>query len=217
MFPWEDGTDFPAISTEVTLKATVLYKRQKWCPPRPRLYENVAFPGHLRSGTTAPVYINHAILRAVAVPDHEVRHLTNNLIAEVSTMVTPSGEIMLGYAGTQQKSTDPTDRLTNGKRCTKSRSAGTFQDDESHRSSEAVLRKEPRIFEEEVRWFDLVHRDRQTTSKVVPDSKQGNDLNNPTEFTFEKIELETITGLPTGIPGVVSAPDSSGKSTSNME
>lgn len=57
---------------------------------------------------------------------------------------------------------------------------------------EAVLRE--RALElgfEEVRWFDLVRRDRQSDfkKKLYGLRSRGNDLNNPTEFTFEKIEL----------------------------
>ena len=44
---------------------------------------------------------------------------------------------------------------------------------------------------EEVRWFDLVRRNRQNdfTKQLYGLRTRGNDLNNPTAFTFEKIEL----------------------------
>ena len=55
------------------------------------------------------------------------------------------------------------------------------------------LEKERRLelaFENQ-RWFDLVRRDRQSDfkKKLYGLRSRGNDLNNPTEFTFEKIEL----------------------------
>ncbi len=58
---------------------------------------------------------------------------------------------------------------------------------------EAVLRE--RALElgfEEVRWFDLVRRNRQNDfkKKLYGLRSRGNDLNHPTEFTFEKVELE---------------------------
>ena len=73
---------------------------------------------------------------------------------------------------------------------------------------EAVLRE--RALElgfEEVRWFDLVRRDRQSDfkKKLYGLRSRGNDLNNPTEFTFEKIELGYQLGYQ-----VVSGSDSSG-------
>ena len=57
---------------------------------------------------------------------------------------------------------------------------------------EAVLREKAlELGFEEVRWFDLVRHDRQNdfTKTLYGLRSKGNDLNNPTEFTFEKITL----------------------------
>ena len=44
---------------------------------------------------------------------------------------------------------------------------------------------------EEVRWFDLVRRNRQSDfkKKLYGLKSRGNDLNHPTAFTFEKVAL----------------------------
>lgn len=111
-------------------------------------------------------------------------------------MVThPSAEIMLGYAEVLNevngRPTDEAYKMVNDvrKRVGLPELSKTMNHDQF---LEAVLRE--RALElgfEEVRWFDLVRRDRQSDfkKKLYGLRSRGNDLNNPTEFTFEKIEL----------------------------
>ena len=57
---------------------------------------------------------------------------------------------------------------------------------------EAVLREKAlELGFEEVRWFDLVRHNRQDDfmKTLYGLRSKGNDLNNPTEFTFEKVVL----------------------------
>ena len=57
---------------------------------------------------------------------------------------------------------------------------------------EAVLREKAlELGYEEVRWFDLVRHNREAdfTKTLYGLRSKGNDLNNPTGFTFEKVTL----------------------------
>ena len=104
-------------------------------------------------------------------------------------------EIMLGYAEVLNevngRPTDEAYKMVNDvrKRVGLPELSKTMNHDQF---LEAVLRE--RALElgfEEVRWFDLVRRDRQSDfkKKLYGLRSRGNDLNNPTEFTFEKIDL----------------------------
>lgn len=137
MFPWEDGTDFPANFDWKSPSKQPFFTKGEMVPTRdPRLYENVACPGDTYcNGTTAPVYINHADYKdgsGFLIMKYILQE-NNDREGPVQWSHTRLAEIMLGYAEVlNEVNGRPTDEAYNGKRCTKeSRSAGTFQDDES--------------------------------------------------------------------------------------
>lgn len=200
MFPWEDGTDFPAdFNWKQPAKQPFFTADEEMAPTRdPRLYENVACPGDTYfGGTTAPVYLNH--------PDYKdgsgflvmkyILQQNDDRTGPVHWSHTRLAEIMLGYAEVLNevngRPTDEAYKMVNDVRERVGLSAlpKAMNHDQF---LEAVLRE--RALElgfEEVRWFDLVRRNRQNDfkKKLYGLRSRGDDLNNPTKFTFEKIEL----------------------------
>lgn len=64
MFPWKDGSDFPADFDWKHPSQQPFYTKDGEPTRDPRLYETVAVPGDLYwNGTPAPVYINHTGFR----------------------------------------------------------------------------------------------------------------------------------------------------------
>ena len=199
MFPWEDGTDFPANFDWKSPSKQPFFTKGEMVPTRdPRLYENVACPGDTYcNGTTAPVYINHADYKdgsGFLIMKYILQE-NNDREGPVQWSHTRLAEIMLGYAEVLNevngRPTDEAYKMVNDvrKRVGLPELSKTMNHDQF---LEAVLRE--RALElgfEEVRWFDLVRRDRQSDfkKKLYGLRSRGNDLNNPTEFTFEKIEL----------------------------
>ena len=204
MFPWEDGSEFPA---DFNWKAPskqpfFIYSEEKdeMVPTRdPRLYENVACPGDkYYDGTTAPVYINHAAYKpgsGFLIMKYILQEGSNRSERPVQWSHTRLAEIMLGYAEVLNevngRPNDEAYRMVNEVRARVGLSAlpKTLNHDQF---LEAVLKE--RALElgfEEVRWFDLVRRDRQKdfTKTLYGLRSRGNDLNHPTSFTFEKVEL----------------------------
>lgn len=203
MFPWEDGSDFPADFdwSAPSKQPFFIYDEEndEMIPTRdPRLYENVACPGETYfDGTTAPVYLNHG-----AYKDGSGFLIMKYILQEGSDRNSAAHwahtrlpEIMLGYAEVLNevngKPNDEALKLVNDIRARvglselpKNMSKQAFL--------EAVLRE--RALElgfEEVRWFDLVRRDRQQdfTKQLYGLRSRGNDVLHPTSFTFEKVEL----------------------------
>lgn len=204
MFPWEDGTDFPADFDWKTLTKQPFFnyseKDDKMIPTRdPRLYENVACPGDLYfNGTTAPVYTNHEAYKAGSgflIMKYVLQEGSDRDNRPVQWSYTRLPEIMLGYAEVLNevngRPTEKAYQLVNEVRARVGLSqlpANLNRD----QFLEAVLRE--RALElgfEEVRWFDLVRRDRQSDfkKKLYGLKSKGNDLHHPTAFTFEKVEL----------------------------
>lgn len=201
MFPWEDGTDFPADFNwkSPSKQPFFTFTDNEMVPTRdPRLYENVACPGDTYcNGTTAPVYTNN--------PDYKsgsgflvmkyILQQNDDRSGPVHWAHTRLSEIMLGYAEVlnevNQRPTDEAYRMVNEVR----KRVGLSELPKNMKYEqflEAVLKE--RALElgfEEVRWFDLVRRNRQKDfqKKLYGLRSKGNDLNNPTSFTFEKVEL----------------------------
>lgn len=204
MFPWEDGSDFP---TNFDWKSPAKqpffnYSQEgdKMVPTRdPRLYENVACPGDTYcDGTTAPVYINHGGYKpgsGFLIMKYILQEASDRSNRPVQWSHTRLPEIMLGYAEAINEVNDrPNDeayKMINEVR----KRVGLSELPENLNKEqflEAVLKE--RALElgfEEVRWFDLVRRDRQSdfTKTLYGLKSRGNDLNHPTSFTFEKVEL----------------------------
>ncbi|MEY8706690.1 RagB/SusD family nutrient uptake outer membrane protein [Bacteroides faecichinchillae] len=201
MFPWEDGSDFPEDFdwANPSKQPFFTYTNEEMVPTRdPRLYENVACPGDKYcTGTTAPVYINHEDYKdgsGFLIMKYILQE-NNDRNSPVQWAHTRLSEIMLGYAEVLNevngRPNDEAYKMVNDVRARVGLSAlpKTMNHDQF---LEAVLKE--RALElgfEEVRWFDLVRRDRQNDFKktLYGLRSRGNDLHNPTAFTFEKVVL----------------------------
>ena len=201
MFPWENGSDFPEDFDwkNPSKQPFFTYTDNEMVPTRdPRLYENVACPGDTYcTGTTAPVYINHEDYKdgsGFLIMKYILQE-NNDRNGPVQWAHTRLSEIMLGYAEVLNevngRPNDEAYKMVNDvrKRVGLSELPKGMNHDQF---LEAVLKE--RALElgfEEVRWFDLVRRDRQNDFKktLYGLRSRGNDLHNPTAFTFEKVVL----------------------------
>lgn len=201
MFPWADGSDFPAdFDWKKPVKQPFFTKGDMEPTRDPRLYENIACPGETYcNGTTAPVYTNHADYKngsGFLMMKFVLQENSDRANRPVQWPYLRLPEIMLGYAevlnelhkGPNSKAyklvNDIRDRVG---------LSGLPDNLNQKQFLEAVLKE--RALElgfEEVRWFDLVRRDRHEdfTKQLYGLRSKGNDLNHPTEFTFEKVKLD---------------------------
>lgn len=203
MFPWEDGSDFPEDFNWKSPSRQPFFKYSEsegMVPTRdPRLYENVACPGDTYcDGTTAPVYMNHASYKSGSgflIMKYILQENGDRANRPVQWSHTRLAEIMLGYAeAINEVNGRPNDRAYQLVNDVRERVGLSKLRPGMNREQflEAVLRE--RALElgfEEVRWFDLVRRDRQSDfkKKLYGLKSRGNDLNHPTAFTFEKVTL----------------------------
>lgn len=202
MFPWEDGSDFPADFDwkHPSRQPFFRYESGQMIPTRdPRLYENVACPGDIYcDGTAAPVYSNHPSFKdgsGFLVMKFILQEAKDRNNRPVQWPYLRLAEIMLDYAeAINETDGRPDDTAYSMVNDVRSRvglgalPAGLGK--EAFR--EAVLREKAlELGYEEVRWFDLVRHNREAdfTKTLYGLRSKGNDLNNPTEFTFEKITL----------------------------
>ena len=204
MFPWADGTDFPADFNWLSPSKEPFFiynDGQMEATRDPRLYENVACPGETYcNGTTAPVYTNHAdykfgsgfLMMKFILQDVSDR---SNRPVQWSYLRLP--EIMLGYAeAITEANGEPNNlarKMVNDVRARVGLSA--LPDLEKKQFIEAVIKE--RALElgfEEVRWFDLVRRNRVADFKKTLYGLQskGDDLLHPTKFTFKKVPLDAV-------------------------
>lgn len=202
MFPWEDGSAFPESFDwkKPSRQPFFVYENGEMVPTRdPRLYENVACPGDIYcNGTAAPVYANHPnykngsgflVMKFILQEDGD----RNN--RPVQWPYLRLAEVMLDYAEVINEAEGGPDatayRMVNEVRARVGLSA--LADNMSQRAfREAVLNEKAlELGFEEVRWFDLVRHNRQSdfTKTIYGLRSKGDDLNNPTSFTFEKVEL----------------------------
>lgn len=202
MFPWEDGTDFPSDFDwkNPSRQPFFVYENGEMVPTRdPRLYETVACPGDIWcNGTAAPVYINHDSFKdgsGFLVMKYILQQDSDRAGRPVQWAWLRLAEIMLDYAEVINESagapTAEAYQMVNDVRARVGLSEipsgmnkATFR--------EAVLREKAlELGYEEVRWFDLVRHDREAdfTKTLYGLRSKGNDLNNPTGFTFEKVTL----------------------------
>lgn len=202
MFPWEDGSDFPADFDwkHPSRQPFFRYEGGQMIPTRdPRLYENVACPGDIYcDGTAAPVYSNHPSFKdgsGFLVMKFILQEAKDRNNRPVQWPYLRLAEIMLDYAEaineTDGRPNDTAYRMVNDVRSRVGLGAlPAGLGKEAFR--EAVLREKAlELGYEEVRWFDLVRHNREAdfTKTLYGLRSKGNDLNNPTEFTFEKITL----------------------------
>lgn len=204
MFSWADGTDFPKdFNWKKPSKDPFFHysETEGMVPTRdPRLYENVACPGDIYCiGTTAPTYINHPSYKngsGFLIMKHILQESNDRNGRPVQWSYLRLSEVMLGYAevlnevykGPNKKAY----QLVNDVRSRVGLSA--LPENFNQKRFLELLMKE-RALElgfEEVRWFDLVRYDKHQdfTKQLYGLKTKGNDLNYPTAFTFEKIELD---------------------------
>lgn len=202
MFPWEDGSDFPADFdwTSPSRQPFFEYVSGEMVPTRdPRLYENVACPGETYcDGTTAPVYTNHSNYKngsGFLIMKYVLQQNSDRSGRPVQWSYLRLAEIMLDYAEVINEAGNGPDatalKMVNDVRA---RVGLSPVDDGMDKNAfrETVLREKAlELGFEEVRWFDLVRHDRQDdfTKTLYGLRSKGNDLNRPTAFTFEKIPL----------------------------
>ena len=203
MFPWKDGTDFPAdFDWEHPDRAPFFENEGGTLVPTrdPRLYENVACPGDIYfNGLPAPVYIPNDSYRKGETTGFLTMKFILQTAADRSVPVqwphTRLAEIMLGYAEVlNEVNNGPTAeayRMVNEVRARVGLSP--LPDGMDHDAFfEAVLRE--RALElgfEEVRWFDLVRNNRRQdfVKPLYGLVTTGDNANHPTKFTFEKFSL----------------------------
>lgn len=203
MFPWEDGTDFPSDFNWSNPSKQPFFDYQEglgMVPTRdPRLYETVACPGDIYcNGTTAPVYTNHAAYKegsGFLIMKYVLQETTDRSNRPVQWAYIRLAEIMLDYAEViNVVNNGPTNEAIEMVNKVRARVGlkgieGTFTKDQF---IEVVLKEKAlELGFEEVRWFDLVRwgRTKDFTKTLYGLKSKGNDLNNPTSFTFEKVTL----------------------------
>lgn len=204
MFPWADGSDFPSdFDWENPSKQPFFdHIENTMVPTRdPRLYENVACPGDIYcNGTVAPVNVNHPSYRegsGFLVMKHILQENSDRSNRPVQWSYLRLAEVMLDYAEViNMANNGPTIEalsLVNNvrSRIGLSKLSGEYSKDEF---IEIVLKEKAlELGFEEVRWFDLVRWGRAADFKKILYGleSRGNDLNNPTEFTFKKVILSS--------------------------
>jgi len=204
MFPWSDGTDFPEEFdwSSPSRQPFFEYVSGKMTPTRdPRLYETIACPGETYcDGTTAPVYMNHSGYKdgsGFLIMKYVLQETSDRAGRPVHWAYLRLSEIMLDYAEVINEAGNGPDatafRMINDVRARVGLKGlvSTGMSKEGFR--EAVLREKAlELGFEEVRWFDLVRHNRQEDfSKTLYGLRsKGNDLNNPTAFTFERFTLQ---------------------------
>lgn len=199
MFPWADGTDFPAGFDWENPDRQPFF--EDGVPTRdPRLYENVAVPGDLYfNGTPAPVYTNHPAYRSEGsgflMMKFNLRQNSDREGRPVQWPYLRLPEVLLSYAeaiNEVKKGPDAT-----AYRCinqVRNRVGLSDLPEKMSRTEfrEALLRERALEFGfEEVRWFDLIRWGRQADfrKQLYGLRSKGNDANDPTAFTFSKYEL----------------------------
>lgn len=204
MFPWEDGTDFPNDFDwkNPSREPFFDYSEENGMVPTrdPRLYENVACPGDVwLNGTAAPVYTNHAEYRTITgflMMKFILQEAGDRANRPVQWPYLRLPEIMLGYAEVlNELNAGPVQLAYDQVNAVRKRvGLGSLPSNLDQKKFREALLKE-RALElgfEEVHWFDLVrHNQHEAFTKQLYGLKsKGNDLNNPTAFTFEKVKLD---------------------------
>lgn len=200
MFPWADGTDFPDnFNWEKPSKAP--FFDASGVPTRdPRLYETVAVPGDKYfNGTQAPVYTNHQSYKNGSgfLMMKFILHEDNDRSERpVQWPYLRLSEVLLSYA-------EAINEFNNGPNSVAYKCVNDVRNRVGLSELPANMKKEAfreallreRALElgfEEVRWYDLVRwgREADFRKKLYGLQTKGiGDVNNPTSFTFKKVEL----------------------------
>lgn len=206
MFPWADGTPFEGENFDwknPSKQPFFTYSKTNGMVPTrdPRLYENIACPGDTYfDGTSAPVYSNcqnYHTGSGFLVMKYILQEAGDRLGRPVQWSFLRLSEVMLSYAEVlNEVHSGPTVeayKLVNDVR--KRVGLSPLKDLNQDQFKAALLNE--RALElgfEEVRWFDLVRHGMVEcfTKKLYGIRSLGNNLNNPTSFTFEKVPLEQV-------------------------
>lgn len=205
MFPWEDGTEFASDFdwSRPSKQPFFVYdsNTKVMVPTRdPRLYENVACPGDVyANGTAAPVYVNHPaykngsgflIMKYVLQEDND----RNNRPVQWSFI--RLAEIYLDYAEVLNEVYSGPNaqayKYVNDVRARVGLGEVTASMSKEQFREALLIERALELGFEEVRWFDLVRYNRSKDFKkdLYGLKSRGDDLNNPTAFTFEKFKLD---------------------------
>lgn len=205
MFPWSDGTDFPAEDFDwenPDQQPFFNLENGETVPTRdPRLYENVVVPGDLYwDGTVAPLHTNHPSYKSGSgffVMKFVLQESSDRNNRPVQYPYLRLTEVMLSYAETlNEVNGKPNTLAYNLVNQIRARVGlnelpkGLGKDD----FTKILLRE--RALElgfEEVRWFDLVRRNCEDdfTKQLYGLISTGmDDMNNPKQFTFKKVKLD---------------------------
>lgn len=204
MFPWEDGTDFPEVFdwTNPDRQPFFTYSGTDGMVPTrdPRLYENVACPGDMYcTGVAAPTYVNspdYVNCSGFLIMKFILQENADRANRPVQWPYLRLPEIMLGYAEVLNEINDgPTAlaySMVNDIRARVGLSPVPGNLDKNQFLERVMTERALELGFEEVRWFDIVRRDMKEafTKTLYGLRSEGNALNNPTEFTFEKVELD---------------------------
>lgn len=197
MFSWSDGTDFPAnFDWEHPSKQPFFQDGE---PTRdPRLYENVAVPGdNYFNDTQAPVYTNHQSYRAEGsgflMMKFILQSASDRNERPVQWPYLRLPEVMLSYAEAINEYEGPRNAVTYVNQVRKRVGLPELPSSiDKTTLREAILRERALEFGfEEVRWFDLIRWGRKDDfqKKLYGLYSKGNQVNNPTSFTFSTYEL----------------------------
>lgn len=204
MFPWEDGKEFDSEGFDWSApkkQPFFEYKDGKMLPTRdPRLYENVACPGDIYcNGTTAPVYVNNAQYKegsGFLIMKFILQENADRANRPVQWPYLRLSEIMLDYAEVLTMAngapTDQAIKLVDDVRARVGLSGYAGKKYTKEEFVDIILNEKAlELGFEEVRWFDLVRwgKSGAFTKDLYGLESRGNDLNNPTEFTFKKVML----------------------------
>lgn len=200
MFPWEDGTDFPADFNWEKPSKDPFFSDGSTVPTRdPRLYENVAVPGDIYfNGNSVPSYIPHPSFHegsGFLVMKFILQQASDRANRPVQWPHTRLAEIMLGYAEVLNEVNNGPDaeayKMVNVVRARVG--LGELPKNLNHdQFFETVLRERAcELGFEEVRWYDLIRWNRsQDFRKTLYGLEiRGNAADMATEFTYKKVEL----------------------------
>ncbi len=201
MFPWADGSDFPDDFNWENPSRQPFYQINGTPTRDPRLYETVVLPGdRYYNGLLAPNYTNHLnyisngsgfFMKKFILEEENDR---KTVPAHWPYLRLP--EVMLAYAEAINEYVGmPTSKAYSMVNQIRQRvGLGELKKNMSREEfREAVLRERCLEFGyEEVRWFDLVRRNREADFRkpLYGIRATANNYQNPTAFTFKRFNIE---------------------------
>lgn len=202
MFPWKDGSDFPADFDWKHPSQQPFYTKDGEPTRDPRLYETVAVPGDLYwNGTPAPVYINHTGFRPGGMGFLCKKFIMEKAADRVGRPIQwpylRFAEVLLSYAEALNEFNGGPDALAYDcvNRVRNRVGLGNLPTGLSQVNFRKAILKE-RALEfgfEEVRWFDLIRWKMESEFQKTLyglTSKALDDQNDPHEFSFTPFAIK---------------------------